>query len=70
MRLPHESDAPRQVAEIPVMSVSRSPFDVATGGRILLLERTVTQGAAIAVVTDWLAAATGRRKILRGDPAR
>jgi hypothetical protein len=40
-------------AEIPVMSVTRAPFDVAADGRLLLLERTITQGIPLAIITDW-----------------
>ena len=54
-----ESDAPRVFAEIPVMSVARSPFDVTTDGRVLLLERT-SQGAALSVVTNWVTGVPGR----------
>ncbi|HEX7798179.1 MAG TPA: protein kinase [Vicinamibacterales bacterium] len=48
-----ESDAPRMFAEVPVMPVARSPFDVAADGRILLLERTINQSAPLAVITNW-----------------
>jgi eukaryotic-like serine/threonine-protein kinase len=48
-----ENDAPRVFAEIPLMSVSRSPFDVSSDGRILLLERTINQRVQLAVVTNW-----------------
>jgi eukaryotic-like serine/threonine-protein kinase len=54
-----ESDPPRVFAQIPVMPVARSPFDVTTDGRVLLLERTVNS-AALSVVTNWRAALTGR----------
>ncbi len=47
-----ESDPPRVLAQIPVMPVARSPFDVAADGRVLLLERTVNS-AALSVVTNW-----------------
>jgi serine/threonine-protein kinase len=49
-----ESDAPRVFAEIPVMPVARSPFDVTADGRVLLLERTIN-AAALSVVTNWRA---------------
>jgi Tol biopolymer transport system component len=48
-----ESDAPQIFAEVPVMPVARSPFDVAADGRILLLERTINQSAPLAVITNW-----------------
>jgi eukaryotic-like serine/threonine-protein kinase len=47
-----ESEPPRVFAQIPVMPVARSPFDVAADGRVLLLERTVNS-AALSVVTNW-----------------
>jgi Tol biopolymer transport system component len=47
-----ESEAPGVLAQIPVMPVARSPFDVAADGRVLLLERTV-DSAALSVVTNW-----------------
>jgi Tol biopolymer transport system component len=47
-----ESEPPRVLAQIPVMPVSRSPFDVTADGRVLLLERTVNS-AALSVVTNW-----------------
>ena len=49
-----DNDAPRVFAEIPVMPVGRSPFDVTADGRVLLLERTI-RGAALTVVTNWRA---------------
>jgi Tol biopolymer transport system component len=52
-----ESDPPRVFAQIPVMPVTRSPFDVAADGRVLLLERTVNS-AALSVVTNWRVAMT------------
>jgi Tol biopolymer transport system component len=55
-----ESDAPRVFADIPVMSVARSPFDITDDGRLLLLERTVNQGARLAVITNWRAIMTQR----------
>jgi Tol biopolymer transport system component len=55
-----ESDTPRVAAEIPLMPVARSPFDVAADGRLLLLERTINQGAPLAIVTNWLAAMAAR----------
>ena len=55
-----ESDVPRVFAEIPVMPVARSPFDVSADGRLLLLERTINQGAPLAVVTNWRAVVAGR----------
>jgi|SoiMethySBSTD1v2_1073268.scaffolds.fasta_scaffold06632_12 eukaryotic-like serine/threonine-protein kinase len=47
-----ESEPPRVLAQIPVMPVARSPFDIAVDGRVLLLERTVNS-AALSVVTNW-----------------
>ena len=47
-----ESDKPAVFAQIPIMPVARSPFDVTADGRILLLERTI-QGAALSVVANW-----------------
>jgi hypothetical protein len=55
-----ETDVPRLFAEIPVMPVARSPFDVSADGRVLLLERTINQGAPLAIVTNWPAVVTGR----------
>ena len=55
-----ESDAPRVFAEIPVMSVARSPFDVSGDGRILLLERTINQAVPLAVITNWRTIMAGR----------
>jgi Tol biopolymer transport system component/tRNA A-37 threonylcarbamoyl transferase component Bud32 len=52
-----ESEPPRVLAQIPVMPVARSPFDVAADGRVLLLERTVNS-AALSVVTNWRRAMT------------
>ena len=49
-----ESDGPRLFAEIPVMPVARSPFDVSADGRLLLLERTINS-AALSVTTNWRA---------------
>ena len=51
-----ESDPPRVAVEIPVMSVARSPFDVAADGRLLLLERTINKGVPLAVVKNWVPA--------------
>jgi Tol biopolymer transport system component len=48
-----ESDQPRVFAEIPVMPVARSPFDVAADGRLLVLERTITAGAPLVLVVNW-----------------
>jgi serine/threonine-protein kinase len=48
-----ESEAPRVFADVPVMPVVRSPFDVAADGRLLLLERTINQSAPLAVITNW-----------------
>ena len=50
-----ESDPPRLYAEIPLMLETRSPYDVAgTGTKLLLLERTVDQGAPLIVLTNWM----------------
>jgi eukaryotic-like serine/threonine-protein kinase len=51
-----ESDLPRVFAEVPVMPVARSPFDVSADGRLLLLERTISRGVPLAVVKNWTAA--------------
>ena len=51
-----ESDQPRVLLEIPVMSVARSPFDVAADGRLVLLERTINKGVPLAVVKNWIGA--------------
>lgn len=48
-----ESDVPRVFADIAVMPVARSPFDVTTDGRVLLLERTVNQAAPLVLVANW-----------------
>jgi Tol biopolymer transport system component len=50
-----ESEVPRVSAQIPVMPVARSPFDVSADGRLLLLERTISKGVPLAVVKDWTA---------------
>ena len=50
-----ESDTPRVYAEIPVMPVSRSPFDVSADGRLLLLERTISHRAPLVVEMNWVA---------------
>jgi Tol biopolymer transport system component len=55
-----ESDPPRVFAQITVMPVARSPFDVAVDGRVLLLERTVNS-AALSVVTNWRGVVPGSR---------
>jgi Tol biopolymer transport system component len=52
-----ESEPPRVFAQIPVMPVARSPFDVTADGRLLLLETTV-HSAALSVVANWRAAMT------------
>ena len=49
-----ESDPPRVFADVPVMPVARSPFDVTTDGRVLLIERTVNS-ATLSVVANWRA---------------
>ena len=54
-----ESEPPRVFAQIPVMPVARSPYDVTEDGRVLLLETTVNS-AALSVVTNWRAAMTPR----------
>jgi len=36
-----------------VMPVARAPFDTTMDGRILLLERTITRGVPLAVITNW-----------------
>jgi hypothetical protein len=45
-----ESDTPRLFAEVAVMPVARSLFDVASDGRLLLLERTINQSAPLAAI--------------------
>jgi hypothetical protein len=51
-----ETDPPRLFTEIPLMLETRSPYDVAgTGARLLVLERTINQGAPLVVLTNWLA---------------
>ena len=50
-----ENDPPRVFAEIPVMPVTRSPFDVTADGRALVLERTITQSAPLVLVANWRA---------------
>jgi hypothetical protein len=52
-----EREPPRVFAQIPVMPVARSPFDVTADGRLLLLETTV-HSAALSVVANWRAAMT------------
>jgi Tol biopolymer transport system component len=54
-----EHDPPHTFADIAVMPVARSPFDVSRNGNVLLLERTVNS-AALSVVTNWRAAISGR----------
>ena len=50
-----ESDSPARFADLTLMSVARSPFDVsADGRRVLLLERTINQASALVVVTNGL----------------
>jgi Tol biopolymer transport system component len=50
-----EHDPPRLFTEIPLMLDTRSPYDVAgTGARLLLLERTINQGAPLIVMTNWI----------------
>ena len=56
-----ESDPPQVFTEIPVMPVARSPFDVAADGRLLVLERTITQGAPLVLVANWRAVMAGRQ---------
>lgn len=48
-----ESDPPQVFTEIPVMPVARSPFDVTANGRLLVLERTITQGSPLVLVANW-----------------
>jgi hypothetical protein len=36
------------------MSVTRSPFDVTAEGRLLVLERTVSQGVPLVGVINWM----------------
>ena len=50
-----ESDPPRVFAEIPLMLDVRAPFDVdGTGARVLVLERSINQGAPLIVQTNWM----------------
>ena len=52
-----ENDLPRLFTEIPLMLETRSPYDVlGTGAKLLLLERTINQGAPLIVLTDWIGA--------------
>ena len=50
-----ESSVPRTFAEIPVMPVARSPFDVTRDNRVLLLERTISHAVPLVVEMNWLA---------------
>jgi len=50
-----ESSAPRVYAEIPVMPVARSPFDVTRDNRLLLLERTISHAVPLVIEMNWLA---------------
>jgi eukaryotic-like serine/threonine-protein kinase len=50
-----ESSAPRVYAEIPVMPVARSPFDVTRDNRVLLLERTISHSVPLVVEMNWVA---------------
>jgi Tol biopolymer transport system component len=50
-----ENDPPRAFTDIPLMLETRSPYDVVgTGANLLLLERTINQGAPLIVLTDWI----------------
>ncbi len=50
-----ESDAPARFADLALMSVARSPFDVtADGRRVLFLERTTNQAAPLVIVANGL----------------
>jgi Tol biopolymer transport system component len=50
-----ENDPPHLFTDIPLMLETRSPYDVAgTGARLLLLERTINQGAPLIVLTNWI----------------
>jgi serine/threonine-protein kinase len=50
-----ENDPPHLFTEIPLMLETRSPYDVlGTGAKLLLLERTINQGAPLIVSTDWI----------------
>jgi eukaryotic-like serine/threonine-protein kinase len=50
-----ENDPPHRFTEIPLMLETRSPYDVlGTGAKLLLLERTINQGAPLMVLTDWI----------------
>jgi serine/threonine protein kinase/Tol biopolymer transport system component len=55
-----EHDLPRTVAEIPLMPAARSPFDVADGNRLLVLERTISQRLPLTIVANWRALMAGR----------
>ncbi len=55
-----ESDPPRMFAEINLMPVARSPFDVSADGRVMLLERTIDQGVPLAVIANWRTLMSGR----------
>jgi TolB protein len=54
-----ENDAPQVFAEIPVMSITRAPFDVAADGRLLVLERTINQSVPLAIIMNWRALVSG-----------
>lgn len=56
-----ENDPPRVFTEIPVMPVARSPFDVAADGRLMVLERTITQGAPLVLEANWRVRMAGDR---------
>lgn len=49
-----ESSTPRVYAEIPVMPVARSPFDVTRDNRVLVLERTISYSVPLVVEMNWL----------------
>jgi Tol biopolymer transport system component len=52
-----ENDPPRLFTEIPLVLDTRSPYDVAgTGSKVLILERTINQGAPLIVLTNWIGA--------------
>jgi Tol biopolymer transport system component len=50
-----ESGVPRVYAEIPMMPIARSPFDVTRDNRVLLLERTISHAVPLVVEMNWLA---------------
>jgi hypothetical protein len=42
------------------MPVARSPFDVTADSRLLMLERTISQGVPLVIHMNWAAELAGR----------